>query len=235
MRPYTRDDVERELIAALEEGDTDGALALAADLDRMPAKLPPTLRGAALWYAEQGLSVFPVMPGDKRPFPHSRGVKDATTDAGQVEEWWTAHPEANIGLATGHRVDVLDYDGTTGHADWGQTFQEPGLTDGLLYCLCGDSWVAAWLGPTCRSCGSPGEPFPELPDPGLRILGTVATPRPGGLHVYVPVTGLGNRAGWVGKHVDYRGLGGYVVAPPSRTEVGVYRWLRPLAVEEAAR
>lgn len=36
----------------------------------------------------------------------------------------------------------------------------------------------------------------------------------GGLHLYIPPTGDGNRAG-IEPGIDYRGVGGYVVAPPS--------------------
>jgi hypothetical protein len=49
----------------------------------------------------------------KHPFgslvPH--GVKDATCNRARILAWWTRHPQANIGLATGHRFDVLDVDG----------------------------------------------------------------------------------------------------------------------------
>jgi putative DNA primase/helicase len=44
--------------------------------------------------------------------PH--GVKDATTNRARVLAWWTRHPQANIGLATGHHFDVLDVDGPAG-------------------------------------------------------------------------------------------------------------------------
>jgi Bifunctional DNA primase/polymerase, N-terminal len=44
--------------------------------------------------------------------PH--GVKDATTNRARILAWWTRHPHANIGLATGHAFDVLDIDGPTG-------------------------------------------------------------------------------------------------------------------------
>ena len=42
------------------------------------------------------------------------GVKDATTNRARVLAWWTQQPQANIGLACGHRFDVLDIDGPTG-------------------------------------------------------------------------------------------------------------------------
>src|SRR5215211_3109839 len=46
-------------------------------------------------------------------------------------------------------------------------------------------------------------------------LGTVSTPRHGGTHLYVAaVEGRGNKAA-IAAGVDYRGMGGYVVAPPS--------------------
>jgi hypothetical protein len=44
--------------------------------------------------------------------PH--GLTEATTNRARVLAWWTAHPQANIGLACGHRFDVLDLDGPTG-------------------------------------------------------------------------------------------------------------------------
>jgi Bifunctional DNA primase/polymerase, N-terminal len=59
-------------------------------------------------------------PGCGQPAKHPlgglvpRGVKDATTNRARVLAWWTRHPQANIGLATGHRFDVLDVDGPAG-------------------------------------------------------------------------------------------------------------------------
>ena len=44
--------------------------------------------------------------------PH--GLKEATTNRARVLAWWTQHPQANIGLASGHRFDVLDVDGPIG-------------------------------------------------------------------------------------------------------------------------
>jgi hypothetical protein len=51
----------------------------------------------------------------------------------------------------------------------------------------------------------------------------------GGWHLYFAATGAGNRVR-VLPGVDWRGSGGYVVAPPSRHATGRrYRWVRPLA------
>lgn len=136
------------------------------------------LLGAALWYAEQGLKVFPLQAGAKIPHKLTRGFKDATTDEPTIRHWWATRPDSNIGVATGHLVDVIDIDGHAGQcsrtAHWDDIFER----------------VQA------------------------DRLATVLTPRPGGMHLYVPATGDGNKAGIL-PGIDYRGLGGYVVAPPS--------------------
>ena len=78
---------------------------------------------AALEYAAFGLPVFPC---DKYKEPLNAAKKDAngkpivgtgghcaaTTDENQIREWWTRHPKALIGMATGKvsGIDVLDLD-----------------------------------------------------------------------------------------------------------------------------
>jgi putative DNA primase/helicase len=44
------------------------------------------------------------------------GVYDATTERGQIKRWWTANPNANIGIATGRKsgIIVLDVDPRNG-------------------------------------------------------------------------------------------------------------------------
>ncbi len=104
------------------------------------------LRAAALGYAARGVPVLPLHTpqlrpvtakrdqavvavgcscGDQgcdRPGKHPRvqlvrhGVAEATCDRERVEGWWRRAPLANIGLATGHLVDVLDLDGPEGVA-----------------------------------------------------------------------------------------------------------------------
>jgi hypothetical protein len=100
--------------------------------------------------------------------------------------WWSRHPQANIGLATGHRFDVLDIDGPEGtHA-----IRTLAATHGLQS-----------SGPLVRTGG-------------------------GGWHFYLAPTGLGNVRPAGLEHVDWRGWGGYVVAPPSRHASGhSYQWI----------
>ena len=188
MKLYGRADAELELQDAMDRGDLESARHVAAWLDQLGPPPRATMLGAALWYASVGLPVFPLQPGGKIPFPRSRGVKDASTDEAVVRGMFAV--PANIGLATGHRVDAIDFDGPSAHVEWGRR-------------------------------------YPTWDDAGVHVLGTVATPRPGGIHVYVPATGAPNAAGLV-PGVDYRGLGGYVVVPPSSTPIGHYRWLRQL-------
>lgn len=67
-------------------------------------------------------------------------------------------------------------------------------------------------------------PMAVRPEDDPFIIGpTVATTR--GVHVYMQMTGFGNRAGLL-EHVDFRGRGGYVIAPPSVHPSGVlYTWM----------
>ena len=54
----------------------------------------------ALALAEAGFAVFPLHPRTKTPMTE-HGFKDATTDTGQIRDWWAATGSANIGIATG--------------------------------------------------------------------------------------------------------------------------------------
>jgi hypothetical protein len=189
VQPLTPQLIEAEIREAIADGDTERIIKGQLILDTRAAKQLPGLCASALWYASKGLHVFPVQAGGKQPYPGTHGCKDATTDQDQIRAWWTRWPDANIGIATGHLVDVIDIDGPpAGIKSWGRLKIEH-----------------------------------KLPP----ILGKVSTPRPGGNHLYVPATGRGNGAK-VAPGIDYRGLGGYVVAPPSRTDVGHYVWYQPL-------
>lgn len=73
---------------------------------------------AAIAYAKKSIAVFPCRPRDKRPATE-HGCKDATLDLAQVEAWWQAEPQANIGVATGaiSKIFVADIDGIDAEAE----------------------------------------------------------------------------------------------------------------------
>lgn len=193
MTPLTAANIEELVVEAIELDDEVAIAQLGAVLGKIPEPVQrvATLAEAALWYAEQGLHVFPLWPRAKLPHPGTHGCLDGTSDLDVVAAWWRRNPHSNIGIATGHLVDVIDIDGPVGVKSWSEL-----LGKGLL---------------------------PEL-------LGHVLTPRAGGHHLYVRADGKGNKAG-VYPGVDHRGLGGYVVAPPSVNEYGVrYTWRLPLAL-----
>ena len=79
---------------------------------------PPPLMGAALQYAAWMWPVFPLGARSKKPaIPKEQGghgFQDATTDRGGVRSWWNRNPRYNIGIATGHRFDVIDVDPKAG-------------------------------------------------------------------------------------------------------------------------
>jgi Bifunctional DNA primase/polymerase, N-terminal len=163
--------------------------------------MTPRLMGRALRLAELGWQVFPLRPGDKRPLPgFTNWEKRATTDPGQIIQWWTEAPY-NIGIATGTSgLLVIDCD----------TSQD---TDSPQWCLVGENVQIA------------GKALP-------RTL-TVATPN-GGRHLYFSAKGrsLSNSVGKLGRHIDTRGNGGYVVGPGSVLEAGYYRIVSRRSVAE---
>lgn len=200
MQALTVEHLDTLVTQAITDDDTDsiaryGNLLDSLEADQRQQRGIVTLAAAALWYASQGLHVFPLQPGLKIPYKGSRGCHDGTDDATRIRAWWSAKPESNIGLATGHLVDVVDIDGTTGQISRARNLA---LFDSLT------------------------------------VIGIVNTPRPGGVHLYVPTVGFGNSAGKL-PGIDYRGVGGYVVVPPSVNTDGVtYSWTRPLGLASVA-
>lgn len=192
MKPPTLDHIETKLRTAINQGDTALINQLRQQMDALQEQQRPhyTLLGAALWYATQGIHVFPLRPGSKIPHGGTNGCKDATADEPTIRAWWTKWPDSNVAIATGHTVDVVDIDGATGQL----------------------SRAHHW----------------DIFD-SLDVIGVVNTPRPGGMHLYVPVAGKGNKAGLL-PGIDYRGQGGYVCAPPSTNPQGTYTWTRPLNI-----
>ena len=65
---------------------------------------------AALLYASLGWRVFPLKPKKKDEYLVKSWKEDASNDEATVREWWTKHPNANIGLCTGNGLCVIDVD-----------------------------------------------------------------------------------------------------------------------------
>lgn len=156
---------------------------------------------AALAAARRGWPVFPLVPGGKRPAIKHWEAR-ATTDPERIVRCWGAG-EWNIGLACGPAgLLVVDLDRPKGG-------QQRYNADGSIYTgAVGYDALAA----EANGASGFGETF------------TVATPS-GGWHLYFtrPAEAeLRNTAGSLAYLVDTRASGGYVVAPGSITNAGVY-------------
>lgn len=76
-----------------------------------------SLRNAACEYADRGWSLIPLRPGHKQPVTRN-GIYDATDDLVVVFKWWTAMPEANVGVVCNPSgLVVLDVDPRHGGDD----------------------------------------------------------------------------------------------------------------------
>ncbi|MET9723574.1 bifunctional DNA primase/polymerase [Streptomyces zaomyceticus] len=167
----------------------------------------------AIAAAERGWHVFPLRPRDKRPAGHADSrcpgtgrctdghktpEQRATTNVDLLAAAWT-HAPYNIGIATGPSgLLVVDLD-TLKPTD------AEGTPDGVT------TFEAL--------CERAGQAVP--------LTHRVRTAR-GGQHLYFTQPDnvrLGNTAGRLGKHIDTRGWGGYVVAPGSTTADGAYEIL----------
>jgi AAA domain-containing protein/bifunctional DNA primase/polymerase-like protein/primase-like protein len=79
--------------------------------------LPNRALAAALALAEEeGIPVFPCRPDKK---PHTlHGLKDASTNLEQIEQWWRQWPSALIAIPTGRASKLLVIDIDPEGADW---------------------------------------------------------------------------------------------------------------------
>ncbi len=96
-------------------------------------KLSKLGRSALMYAAQYGWRVFPLHSIDNgactcadpkctgtKPGKHPRtpkGCLDATTDTGVIREWWERWPDANVGIATGGGLVVIDVDPRHGGDD----------------------------------------------------------------------------------------------------------------------
>ena len=65
--------------------------------------------------AKMDFKVFPLRENDKRPLFRGNAQTQGTTDLNQIRDIWTQHPNANIGIATGDGLTVIDVDTITAH------------------------------------------------------------------------------------------------------------------------
>lgn len=158
------------------------------------AERDPFLMRCALRTAADGMAVFPLRPHTKVP-AIERWQQHASTDPDTVRTWWT-RSAYNIGIVTGSPTGIVVID-----LDAAKARGEPHGRQSLA-ALARDR----------------GETIP-------RNTRTVVTPS-GGQHLYFhlpPETDLRNTAGHLGRHIDTRASGGYVVGPGSIVDGRRYR------------
>jgi predicted P-loop ATPase len=127
---------------------------------------------------------------------NKRGLHLGTTDAAKLERWWRACPDANIGIAAGAGLLVLDIDGEKGSATLDRLLAEHGalpLTP-VQRTGKGRHFLFAVTGEVRNSAGRIGA-----------LMGEDGKPIPSG--------------------IDTRGDGGYIVVAPSVHPSGKrYEW-----------
>lgn len=171
-----------------------------------------TLLEAALEYAAMGWHVIPLhtpRPANRcscndrtctnqGKHPRTRnGLKDATTDAATIESWWGMWPDANVGIVCGPSgLVAIDVDPRHGgDEDWRDIKEKYGKDI--------QQTVSAHT-------GGGGEHYIYLA-PGQ-----------------MPISNVSNSdkyTGPLGRGIDVRSAGGYIVAPPSLHASGnYYEW-----------
>ncbi|MFJ8567102.1 bifunctional DNA primase/polymerase [Streptomyces sp. NPDC093514] len=178
-----------------------------------------SLLNAALAAASRGWPVIPLRPGTKVNALHSetkcprtgdctdghaKPEQRATTDPDRIHAAWATRP-FNVGLATGPAgLVVIDLDPP-------KASDPPGTLSGtqILDALC------------------------QATDETLPPTYTVTTPS-GGRHLYFtapPGPKVRSNQDILGRHIDHRAWGGYVVAPGSTIPTGTYTVIddRPVA------
>jgi len=157
------------------------------------------LTTAAINFGTSGVPVFPCLNSeDKRPLT-ANGFKDATTDANQIEAWWRKWPTALIGLPMGNASGLFVIDIDVKHGNNGlETLAALEKEHGPLP---ETLTVRTWSGGEHRY---------------------FIYPRDIDLTKYKP---LGNSSGRLGRGIDTRGEGGYVIVPPSQINGKFYEYI----------
>ncbi|WP_326695816.1 bifunctional DNA primase/polymerase [Streptomyces sp. NBC_01766] len=206
-----------------------------------PASRAPVI---ARWCASRGWPVHPLAPGRKTPAGNCdacrepghtyqgcaclaagrwcHGFRAATLDCARIEQWWRAAPGAGVGIACGPAdLVVVDIDA---HAqelpDRDRLLPGIRIADGIDLTGLADGFHTIGILAALR-----GETSPADDEGTLRVR----TPS-GGLHVWYRAhhgqkwrcstgSSTGRALAW---QVDVRAHGGYIVAPGTVTEAGVY-------------
>jgi O-acetyl-ADP-ribose deacetylase (regulator of RNase III) len=194
-----------------------------ARLDREQAAIPDAgeLAAAAVGYAHRGIPVLPLHYPVQRPRPGQATVSCScrAPDCGQIGK----HPLAAL---VPQGVNDASSDPAV-VAGWWRRFPQAnvGLATGVIF----DAVDADGPDGAAALRAFAADHGLELPPGPLVRTGS------GGWHLYLAPTGLGNPSPRGLAHVDWRGRGGYVVAPPSRHASGSrYRFLRDLSAPLAA-
>jgi hypothetical protein len=75
----------------------------------------------------------------------ARGFKDATDDLEQIRKWWARWPDANIGIATGSGLVVIDIDGREGMEEFKALVAAHGAPPATLLAQTGNGFHAFYL------------------------------------------------------------------------------------------
>ena len=145
---------------------------------------------AALNYVRQGIPVFPCRL-NKAPYT-LHGFKDATTDEAQIRAWWTAWPDAMIGVPMGAASGLwaLDVDRPKAEGD----------ADGF----------ASLKNLTAVHGELPATLVQQTPSGGVHYI--FRYPQDG--------QKIPNSTSKVAEKIDVRGDGGYIIITPSVTVEG---------------
>jgi hypothetical protein len=150
----------------------------------------------ALWWAAQGMAVFPVNPETKAPWEGFTSWEEkATTDETVIRYWFERYQPTSVpALAVGRaNLVVIDADRKPGKPDGVQAWVD----------ICSANGIDPWAGPVVGT-----------PSGGLHVFY-----RQNGVQ-------LGNGEGAIrGKQINVRGHGGYVVAAGSSSQFGSYNLL----------
>ena len=206
-------------------------------------------RAAALAYAARGFPVFPCratsdkakgskaphVPGETAPGAQDGGHWLASTEAGTVSGWWQRWPDALIGFPTGRRSGTVVIDLDPRDVSFDVMFS-------ALETWCGggvagvDSETGEIIPPACVRTQSGGlHLYFAYPALDSLVAASLVLHRRGeeGIGDLTNKANLFRQFLAFGEapaelaHIDVRGEGGYVIAPPSVMDNGAaYTWVR---------